>query len=193
MDDTFVIQKEVHRQKFLEHINSVDLAIKCTVEDTKEDGAIPFLDTIIKLEADNMLSITVYMKPNHTDQCLQWDSHHHLLAKCRVINTLTHRAKTVCKKPELLQKEMDHLRKTLSNCKYPRWAMDRVEKRFSQLTSEEGNSANTQDTPGAEPTTTEAKTKCHIVIPYTQGLCKSIRKICSRYGIQNHFRGNKTT
>ena len=30
----------------------------------------------------------------------------------------------------------------------------------------------------------------HIVIPYTQGLYKSIRKICSRYGIQTHFEGN---
>ena len=44
MDDTFVIQKEDHKQDFLEHINSVDLAIKFTVEDNKEDGAIPFLD-----------------------------------------------------------------------------------------------------------------------------------------------------
>ena len=53
MDDTFVIQKEEHKQNFLEHINSADLAIRSTVEDNKEDDAIPFLDTIVKPEADN--------------------------------------------------------------------------------------------------------------------------------------------
>ena len=41
MDDTFVIHKEVNKQDFLQHINSVDPAIKFTVEDNKEDGSIP--------------------------------------------------------------------------------------------------------------------------------------------------------
>ena len=112
VDDTFVIQKEEYKQNFLEHINSVDPAIKFTVEDTKQDGAIPFLDTLVKPEADNTLSITVYRKPIHTDQYLQWDSHYHLLAKYSVINTLTHRAGTVCSKPEFLQQEKDHLRES---------------------------------------------------------------------------------
>ena len=66
--DTFVIQKEDHKQNFLEHISSVDLAIMFTVEDNKEDGAIPFLDIVVKPEADGGLSITVYRKPTHTDQ-----------------------------------------------------------------------------------------------------------------------------
>ena len=29
-----------------------------------------------------------------------------------------------------------------------------------------------------------------IVIPYIQGLCESIKKICGRYGIQTHFKGS---
>ena len=189
---TSVIQKEDHKQNFLEHINSVDPAIKCTVEDNKEDGAIPFSDTTVKSEADGGLSITVYRKPTHTDKYLQWDSHHHLSAKYSVINTLTHRAKTVCNKPEVFQKEMDHLRKVLSHCMYPTGAIDRVERRLSKLTNQASNSTNTQDTAGAKPTTNKAKTKGHIVIPYTQGLCKSIKKISSKYGIQTHSKGNST-
>ena len=59
-------------QGFLQHINSVDPAIRFTVEDNKEDGSIPFLDTIVKPEVDGSLSITVYRKPTHTDQYLQW-------------------------------------------------------------------------------------------------------------------------
>ena len=52
--------------------------------------------------------------------------------------------------------------------------------------------ANSQGTTGTPPTTNEVKTKGHIVIPYTQGLCKSIKKICSRYGTQSHIKGNST-
>ena len=59
VDDTFVIHKEVNKQGFLQHINIVDPAIKFAVEDNREDGSIPFLDTIVKPEADGTLSITV--------------------------------------------------------------------------------------------------------------------------------------
>ena len=40
--------------------------------------------------------------------------------------------------------------------------------------------------------TNEVKTKGHIVIPYAQVLCESIKKICGRYGIQTHFKGSNT-
>ena len=106
VDDTFVIQKQVHKQGFLEHINSIDPAIKLTVEGNQGNGTIPFLDTLVMPEADNFLSITSYCKPTHTDQYLQWDSHHNLSAKYSVIGILTHRAKTVCNRPELFQKEL---------------------------------------------------------------------------------------
>ena len=59
VDDTFVIHTKVNKQDFLQHINSVDPAITITVEDNKEDGSIPFLDTIVKPEAGGGLSITV--------------------------------------------------------------------------------------------------------------------------------------
>ena len=167
VDDTFVIQKEIHKQDFLQHINSVDPAIKFTVEDNKEDGAIPFLDTIVKPEVDGKLSITVYRKPTHTNQYLQWDSHHHLSAKFSVIHTLSHRAQTVCSNPELLQKEKTHLRKALSKCKYPTWALDKVKRRLNRPSSKTSDGANNQGTTSAQPTAQEAKTKSHIVIPYT--------------------------
>ena len=117
VDDTFVIQQEGHRQTFLEHINKVDPAINFTVEGNQGNGAISFLDTLVKPEADNTLSLTVYSKLMHTDQYLQWDSHHNLAAKYSVISTLTQRARTVCTKPELLNNEKQHLRKVLAKCK----------------------------------------------------------------------------
>ena len=77
--------------------------------------------------------------------------------------------------------------KALTKCKYPKWALDKVEKRLNQSTIQ----ATDGGTTGAQPATNEVKNKGHIVIPYTQGLCESIKKICGRYGIQTHFRGGR--
>ena len=99
---------------------------------------------------------------------------------------------TVCSNPELLQNEMEHLRKALTNCKYPKWTLDKVEKRLSRSTGEVNDGDNSPGTAGTQPTTNEIKTKGHIVIPYTQSLCKSIKKIFGRYGIQTHFKGSSS-
>ena len=123
-DGTYVIQQEGHKQTFLEHINKVGPAIKFTVENNQENDAIPFLDTLVKLEAHNTLSITVYRKPMHTDQHLQWDSHHNLVAKYSVISILTHRVQIVCTKPEFLNKKIPHFRNALTKCKYPKWTLN---------------------------------------------------------------------
>ena len=61
VDDTFVIHKDVNKQGFLQHINSVDPAIKFTVEDNKEDGSIPFLDTIVKPEENYCVQKTYFL------------------------------------------------------------------------------------------------------------------------------------
>ena len=112
------------------------------MEDNKEDGSIPFLDTIVKPEVGGGLSITVYRKPAHMDQYLQWDSHHNLPAKFSVINNLSLRAKTVCSNPELFKQEKEHLRKALTQCKYSKWAWDKVENRLNQSSSEAIDGAN---------------------------------------------------
>ena len=101
--------------------------IKFTVEGNKEDGSTPFLGTIVKPEADGKLSITVYRKPTHTDQYLQWDSH--LSAKFSVIHTLSPRVSTVCSKPGLLQQErtisgMLSLNANIPNWFWTRWRKD---------------------------------------------------------------------
>ena len=126
VDDTFVIKQEGQKQTFLEHINKVDPAIMFTVEGNKENGFIPFLETLVKPDADNILSLTVYRKPMHTEEYLQGDSHHSLAARYSVISSLTHRARTVFTKPELMKSALQHLRKAQTKCKYPKWVLDKV-------------------------------------------------------------------
>ena len=59
-------------------------------------------------------------------------------------------------------------------------------------TSEAFDGVNNQGTSGTQAVTNEVKTKGHIVIPYTQGLCESIMKIYGIYGIQTQFKGGST-
>ena len=66
VDDTFFIQQEGHRETFLEHINKMHPATMFTVEGNQEKSVLPFLDTIVSLEADNTLALTVYRKPIRT-------------------------------------------------------------------------------------------------------------------------------
>ena len=67
-----------------------------------------------------------------------------------------------------------------------------MERRLNKPSSEASHWANNQGTTGAQHATKEVKTNGHIVIPYTQGLCESIKKICAKYGIQTYFKGSNT-
>ena len=127
VDDTFTILQSSQKNGFLEHINSNDQHIQFTAEDQRSDGAMPFLEILITPGRDGSLSTSVFRKPTHTDLYLQWDSHHTLTSKYSMIGTLQHRAQTICSNPQLLQKEELHLKNALKKCKYPTWALNRIQ------------------------------------------------------------------
>ena len=177
MDDTFVIQQQANKQLFLDHINSIDPAIQFTVKGKQDNGAIPFLNTLVTPQTDHSLSITGYHKLTHIDQYLQWDSNHNLSAKYSVIDTLTHWAKTVCTTQELLNEELEHLREALERCKYPRWAINKIQQKLINNWEGNGNSNNNlqeETTQSNESNTcTEAinnnkPSTGQIVVPYVQ-------------------------
>ena len=164
----------------------------------------------------------MYQKPTHTDQYLQWDSHHSLSAKYSVIGTLTHRAKTVCTDPELLQRELQHLRKALGRCNYPPWVINKVQNKVLNSNGEDISNSNLQDTINNTTNSLEQQTQTgensnqiqannnqststktttssrpnstvgQVEIPYTKGLAESFKHICGKYGIQVHLKGNTT-
>ena len=178
VDDTFVLQHQAHKE-FLQHINTVDLSIQFTVEEAKEDGSIPFLDPIIRPEADGTFTIGVYRKPTHADLYLPWDSNHNIAAKYSVINTLSHRALTICSTPELAEEELQHLEHVLGQCKYPKWAIRRIFKKHQYKEK--------KHTPK-----TKYAAKCHIVVPYSQGIGESLKNICKKHWVDVHFKGGQT-
>ena len=167
MDDTFVVIDYARKKKFLEHINNMDPPIQFTTENAKPDGSISFLDTIVMPQLDNSLLTSVYRKPTHTDLYLQCNSHHHLSAKCSVINTLKHRAKTFCSNQQLLKKNEGYLNKALRSCMYLIWALNRVniKQRKNNKTS---NNINKNDTGNIN-------SKPYIVVPYMKGMSKNCK------------------
>ena len=46
VDDTFVAIKSAYKNEFLEHINSIDEGIQFTVDNTRADASLPFLDIL---------------------------------------------------------------------------------------------------------------------------------------------------
>ena len=148
MDDTWIIQQQASKQEFLDHINNVDPAIKFTVKGSQGNGAIPFLDALVTPMADNLLSISVYQKPTHTDLYLNWDSHHSLSAKYSVIGTLTHRAKVVCTNLELLKNELTHLREALGKWNYTLWTINKVQSKVLNNNWGENGQNNSQGNTG---------------------------------------------
>ena len=113
MDDTFVVIESSKKDNFLEHIDSMDPHINFIIQETNADWSIPLLDTLLMPQPDNSLTTTVCRKPTQMDLYLLHDSHHELAAKFSVINTLTHREKTVCSNLQLLKREEEHLKQTL--------------------------------------------------------------------------------
>ena len=171
------------KEEFLEHINNIDPHIQFTTEDAKPDGSIPFLDTIVMPQPDKSLTTSVYRKPTHTDLYSWWDCHHHLSAKFSVINTLKHRAKTVCSYHHLLKEEEDHLNKVLRRCKYPAWALNRV---YINKTRIKTNKRS------ARTITTQAAKRPYIVVQYIQGMTESCQEHLQKNGVEMHFRGGNT-
>ena len=180
VDDTFVILKQDKKEEFLQHINSVDPAIQFTTEEQKQDGSMPFLDILVTPQEDGTLTSRVYRKPTHTDQYLQWNSHHNLACKYSVINTLIHRARAVCSNSQLLKEELKHLEGALTQCKYPRLALQKILRdQESKMNKRKERNISMQK-------------RCHIVVSYTKGLCESYKSICSKYGVQAYLKGGNT-
>ena len=148
----FSSSKQLKNRFFLDHI-------KFTAEEPRPDGSMPFLDILVTPCEDESLATTVFRKPMHTDLYMQWDSHHAISSKYSMIGTLHHRANTICSSPKLLQQEERHLKRILTRCKYPVWALNRVKmkmKTLAQKNQKKNKSCNTghqQQNP-------------HIVVPY---------------------------
>ena len=114
-------------EPFSQYINSVNDHISFTREE-QCDSSLPFLDTRVTVKPNGELSTTVYRKPTHTGNFLQFSSHHPLHQKMGVVRTLSHRANVVCSDQEARKQELGTIHDSLSACNYPEWVIKRGQK-----------------------------------------------------------------
>ena len=184
VDDTFTIIKPSQKTSFWEHLNSIDHHIQFTSEKSRPDGSMHFLDISMTPKEDGSLSTTVYRKPTHTDLYLQWDSNHTVSSKNSVAGTLDHRAQIIYSSPQLLQQEEKHLQQALPRCKYPSWVLNRVKIKTKATANKNSRGTNNSGNNNIQ--------NPYMVIPYYKEVSESIKKRCSKHGVQVYFKGGNT-
>ncbi|XP_078573447.1 uncharacterized protein LOC144860180 [Branchiostoma floridae x Branchiostoma japonicum] len=132
---------------------------------------LPFLDTLLVRREDGTVKLLVYRKKTHTDQYLDFNSHHPLHQKLGVIRTLMDRSKTVVTEETDRQQEVKHIKQALSLCGYPDWTFKRVQHQSNK------------PKPKKEKKKEEQKSKGMIIIPYVKGITETLERIFRKHAI----------
>ena len=156
----------------------------------KDNGSIPFLDTLVSSGANNTLIILVYRKDTDTDQYHHCDSYHNLLATYSIFNSLTHIARVICTNQLLLQEEEDYIRKALLRCHYPTWTLDRLKNSMNHRYSVSQSPNNLHRHQTNKHNSTNNNCTSSIVSPYTKGLSKSFIKFVRKWEYRVLFKGD---
>ena len=164
VDDTMMALCDSLLDDFTALINSIHPAIQFTWKE-ECDGTIAMLDPDIHQSPTGQLSFSVFRKPTHTDQYLQFSSNQPLQHKLGVIRTLHHRCNTICSSEEAKLREIDHLKKVLSVLGYTKSAWVTATKPKAPTVPQ-------------DPSTTRYRGS--ITLPYvghlTDAICRTIRK-----------------
>ena len=131
------------------------------------EGKLSFLDSCTTLNDDGSLDLTVYRKPTHTDQYLNFDSKHHLQHKRSVVRTLINRANCMVSKPEQKDAEVRHVKSALKANGYKEWSF--------QIPPSKNKSDTSHNTTGGQARTS-------VGLPYIRGTSEKLAKIFKIHG-----------
>ena len=173
VDDCFLIIKELHLNMFFHHVNNLHPQIKFTME-REENGCLPFLDTLIKRNADKSISVSVYRKPTHTDQYLNFQSNHQDSAKESVISSLLSRAENIVSNEDDKIAEKQRVISVLHANNYSKKMIQKVQRKLERDTTR-------------ERTGEEEELVGHISLPYVKGVSETLRRIFSKNKIRCTF------
>lgn len=109
VDDTFAFIRRDEIKNVEVILNSFESKIQFTHEEEK-DNNISFLDVQIK-RLNDKLETSIYRKKTNTDLYINWYSHAPEIWKIGTLRNLLKRAITICSNPDVLEKEVNHLKK----------------------------------------------------------------------------------
>ena len=164
-------------QTLTDHLNKQDPTgnIKFTNEEM-QDLCLPYLDVKVIVNDDGTIRLQIYRKPTHTDQYLMFDSHHPLEHKLSVVRTLLNRKEEIVTDESDKLEEDKHIKTVLKACKYPDWAIKRVEKQLSD--KKQGIAKPKPDRKN------DQQHRGQVVLPYISGITERIRRSMQKRGIQ---------
>ena len=136
-----------------------DSNIKFTTE-PEQDGRLPLLDACVNINEDGSTHVTVYRKPTHTDQYVNFSSNHHRQHKRSVVHTLIRRTEVMITRPDCRRKEMAHVQDALKTNGYKQWMFKVPKPKQQQSTT---------------PTGTRPKT--NVGLPYMQGTSEALTRV----------------
>ena len=186
VDDVVEAIKKENVQQFTDHINSQNPKIQFTVETqtTNEKGNdhLPVLDVDIEKQENGSSKFKIYRKSTHTDQYLNFTSHHPLNQKLGVVRTLFDRANALISTEEDRREEIENVKKALRVCKYPNWAFKKVER---QMKDAKEKTSGKKKTNNKDRKTTPGRT---IVLPYLSGMSETAARIFKKFDRSVSFR-----
>ena len=141
------------------------------------DRKLPMLDTMTIRMSDGSLKCSVYRKPTHTDQYLQFQSHQPMEHNMGVNRTLTHRADTIISDPQDKEREIKHLKKVLSVAGYSKWDW--------QAPGRKKIRPHPRNTDGD-------RAKGHVTLPYIGGVTEPISRLIRKTGVAAHAKPHTT-
>ena len=179
VDDVFSVIQRNYLQELLQHINSLHSQTQFTKEE-KQDSILPFLDTLVHRNPDKTISVKVYRKPTHTNQYLNYTSHHPTSAKQSVITALFDRADNIVSSEKDKEEGKQHNLAALQQNGYPTDFImktvkqhNRRKERITEVTEEESK-PNKKINPPLPP-------------PYIQGASEQLRRTFNKYNIKTTF------
>ena len=174
VDDILEIVNKDCVEKLMDHINKVDKSgsIKFTYEKESE-GKLPFLDTLIVKKEDGSVKLLVYRKPTHTNQYLNYESHHPLHHKLGVIRTLYNRKNNIVMEEADKREEEKKVQKALETCSYPKWTFEKVKNQMKQTKSKKATKNKDE----------RNKCKAMVVLPYVNGVTEKVSRVLKSYNV----------
>jgi len=108
VDDILEVVKKDSVEKLTEFLNELDDShnIKFTYE-VEQGSQLTFLDLLLNRTENGGLKLQIYRKPTHTDQYLNFSSHHPIEHKLSVVRTLLERSQ--CLVAEIEDRKQDYI------------------------------------------------------------------------------------
>ncbi|XP_072033096.1 uncharacterized protein [Amphiura filiformis] len=183
VDDILEVIQRDSVQQLTDHINQVDKSgsIKFTFEQDSQ-GQIPFLDTLIVKKDDGTVKLLVYRKPTHTDQYLNYQSHHPLHQKLGVVRTLYNRKDTIVTEEQDKEEEEKKIQEALQTSGYPKWSFEKVKDQMQSVKPKKS----------AKKTDDSTRSRGMVVLPYVKGVTERVSRVMKKYNVSTAMKPHNT-